>query len=444
MSLHDVTYTRPADRRAFTLKCLLGAMDTKSTVAVVLIDASNPGDMKTARSNLRLAKDASQFCWIVFTKVDCVPTDALDMRYQYLWFERHLCYHYEVDALSANLFDKKMVHQLIADLVDGLVPLEVPTQSPWDLKTSSRRVYDAILDWVASCFALPVSVTTTPNADELSSLVTFEDVWNLADKAADWEEELKQRLLVPDARSVGVHRITPSLLAKEVDTKSERASMEFVRQHTTIPVPRTYHPHLPWLVMDYIEGDMLMECWHKQSAFMQFRIACTLRGYVKQLHSLKRDTMGTIDEGNVHGIVFEEQVFSSLQPVPRFRRFCDMAALLGWKIIAHRNEQAGVPLPTVPKMPSNWSPTFIHGDLNNSNILLDKHGVLWLLDWDSAGFYPPSLETWAMQFVADELHAEDTPPSWRRYRNFIAGKVSTEEKEYWMHVYTVIHRFRGY
>ncbi|KAJ8481394.1 hypothetical protein ONZ51_g6031 [Trametes cubensis] len=396
------TYIRPSDGNVFTFKCFMGAEQTEASIALLLIDASNLGTIQAARSNIRLAQDASPLCSILFTKIDLVPMDSLDMRYRYLWFERDLSFHYDADTFSTNLLDTKSVDRMITKLVDEVVS-PISARASLDLKAIGTRLLHAVLNWVASCFALPSSPSTTSSAPELDALVTDHDVSVLVDKAAGWDEDLKKRLHAEDAGGVGVHRITSSLLAKVPASSSERASMEYVRQHTSIPIPRTYHPHLSWLLMDFIDGDMLLECWPKQSRFMQFRIACTLR-----------------------------------------LRFCDMVALEGWKIIARRNQSAGLTLPPVPTLPSTWTPTFIHGDLNASNVLLDKHGVLWVLDWGTAGFYPPCLEALAMQLVEEELNADLVSPSWTRYRQFIAGSITTEDKEYWMHVYTAIHRFHAY
>ncbi|KAH9902504.1 kinase-like domain-containing protein [Cubamyces lactineus] len=428
------TYFRRSDGNIFTFKCLLGAAQTEASIALLLIDASNLGTIQAARSNIRLAKNASSLCSILFTKIDLVPMDSLDMRYRYLWFERDLSFHYDADTLSANLLDPHSVDRMIAKLA----------RVSLDLSAIGIRLLDAVLNWVASCFALPLPPSTIPDAPELDALVTDRDVSVLVNEAVGWDEELKKRLHAEDAEGVGVHRITSSLLAKIPASSSERASMEYVRQHTSIPIPRTYHPQLSWLLMDFIDGDMLLECWPKQSRFMQFRIACTLRLYVQQLHSLKRDTVGTVDSNHVCGIFFQEEVLPSLHSMRQFKRFCDMVALEGWKIVARRNQSAGVALPPVPTLPSNWTPTFIHGDLNASNVLLDKQGVLWLLDWGTAGFYPPCLEALSMQFVEGELNADLIPPSWTRYRRFIAGNITTEDRDYWMHVYTAIHRFHAY
>ncbi|KAI8981380.1 hypothetical protein BD414DRAFT_538170 [Trametes punicea] len=439
--LNGYRFMRPLDKQSFAFRCIPSAGVEAVPIAVVLMDASNPPAV--APPYLQAAKAVARYSCILFTKIDQVPLDTSSTCFRYLWTDRHMGFHYDIDCLSANLMDENSVHGLVTRLVDSLVP--APARVGWDLGTVGDRMLNAFLDWIASCFALPPpSRSSSTVNEELAMIATDRDVSELVRKATAWDDELKKRLRAENAWGVRVHRITRALLAKRPASSSERVSMEYARQNTSIPIPRTYLPHLSWLLMDFIDGQMLTECWHRQSVFMQFRIACTLRLYVKQLRSLKRPTVGTVDTGHVGGIFFQEEVFASLGSVRRFRQFCDMVALEGWKVITRRDAEAGTPLPPVPVMPSDWSPSFIHGDLNSSNIFLDKQGSLWLIDWDAAGFYPPHLESLAMRFVEDELNQDLMPPSWARYRQFIAGTTTAEVKEYWMHVYTAIHRFHPY
>ena len=130
-----------------------------------------------------------------------------------------------------------------------------------------------------------------------------------------------------------VHRVSHSLLAKRAEP-SERASMDYVREHTTIPIPRIHRPDMSTLLMDLIDGDMLYECWDRMSIFMQFRIACTLRLYVKQLRSLRRETVGAVDTGYVGGILFGEDLYGPYNSLPDFRRFCEYVSYVGCRTVA--------------------------------------------------------------------------------------------------------------
>ncbi|PIL32625.1 hypothetical protein GSI_05329 [Ganoderma sinense ZZ0214-1] len=289
-----------------------------------------------------------------------------------------------------------------------------------------------MLDCIAACFALPPPTEHADIPSELATLATDADVLELMNNPLDaaWGENLKRRLGAEDALYVTVNRITPSLVVKR-PTHSERATLEFVRQNTKIPVPRDHCPHLSYLVMDFIDGEMLYECWDKLSRFMQFRIACTLRLYMKQLCSLTRSTPGALLDGRVGGAIFDENVYGPFPDAQSFRRFCEFVAFHGWKTRMLGAIGDGKTIPSLVRLDMVWTPVLTHGDLNLSNIMLDRRGSLWVMDWANAGFYPPSMEPIAMCQIDEIVHEEDVPPSWRRYRSFIAGGTSAEEEEFW-------------
>ncbi len=252
----------------------------------------------------------------------------------------------------------------------------------------------------------------------------------------DWDREFLQRVNVQASlNEVSCHLITPSLIAK-LSGPSEYESMEYVRQHTSIPVPRVYQDS-PWMIMDYVDGRMLYECWNELSRFMQFRIACTLRLYVKQLHSLKGERPGYIVDGIIPGIVFglDYKQFGPLDSARRFRQMCEFASIVG-----HRPEL--IPKPCPPSTDDKWTLVFNHTDLNATNIILDKDGSLWLIDWGSAGFYPASFESIGLWYVDGNGGKGDRMPrSWSRYRGFIAGRMDGSEFSFWTCVRSALNRF---
>lgn len=280
---------------------------------------------------------------------------------------------------------------------------------------------------------------------ELSDIKCDADVFKLAKTEIDvsWAMQLKRRLHVENsAVSIRIHRIGQSLLAKRTED-SERASMDYVRDHTTIPVPRTYRPDMNMLLMDLIDGEMLYECWDSLGIFTRFRIACTLRLYVKQLRILRRETAGAVDTGHVRGILFGQDTYGPYSTVRRFRQFCEYVSCFGWCTRAMIAREEGRPPPPLPRPDFDWSPVFTHGDLTLENILLDRRGTLWLLDWDFAGFYPACLESVTMWHMGTNAHPHDTPLSWSRYRWFIGGATTREEEQFWYSFYSAIHRFPG-
>lgn len=60
------------------------------------------------------------------------------------------------------------------------------------------------------------------------------------------------------------------------------------------------------------------------------------------------------------------------------------------------------PLTCEPIPASAYTPlVFAHHNLTPKNILLDDHGVVWLINWSRAGFYPSWSEYLGIQFGAD-------------------------------------------
>ena len=214
---------------------------------------------------------------------------------------------------------------------------------------------------------------------------------------------------------------------------AEIANIEFVRRNTSISVPRIHTTPSGYTVMDFIDGEMLCSCWHKLSTLMQFRIACTMRLYVKQLRSLKNKTVGALENGHVGGIAFELDDYGTFKSSEHFARFCEWVALDIWA------ERAVVPSKSRVARPQiDWSPVFTHGDLNSSNILLDKRGSLWIIDWEMAGFYPSSMEAHCMRTVDEDR--KFVPSFHRRYRRFIFNQTHEEER-FWICFTANISRF---
>ncbi|EPQ55759.1 hypothetical protein GLOTRDRAFT_128976 [Gloeophyllum trabeum ATCC 11539] len=353
--------------------------------------------------------------------------------------------NYDVECFAVSATTNDNVDNLLAWIVDTFAPITATRAEISSFRLQS--FLHSLLDVIAACFALP-NATRTPDVDEeVSKLTSYEDIRSLlrGDLAEKWDANLKHRLLADHAQYVTVHRITPSLILKEGSAcgPSERATMEYVLQHTTIPVPRVHCPDQPHLIMDHIEGEMLSECWDQLSSFMQFRIACTLRLYVRQLQNLKSQHVGDVESGYAGGIFFDGSWYGPFDSVKRFRQFCEWIAFEGWRPFACAARLNQRPIPPLPNSCSDWAPVFTHGDLNPSNILLSKDGVLWVIDWGEAGFYPSCMETLVMRHHDTVVHAEDHPPSWKRYREFIAGIATKEEQEFWGHFHTAIHRFPG-
>jgi len=97
-----------------------------------------------------------------------------------------------------------------------------------------------------------------------------------------------------------VVRIGPDAVVKlgHLDI-SEINTMELVRAHTSIPVPRVYRyfanpkfEEATCMVMEYIDGQPLDKCWNKLSIWRRAYIIWTIRGYVQQLRRIPHPNPG--------------------------------------------------------------------------------------------------------------------------------------------------------
>lgn len=233
-------------------------------------------------------------------------------------------------------------------------------------------------------------------------------------------------------------RITSQLLVKRKNP-TELLTMQYVRTHTRIPVPQPRYPHIRgWLVMDLIDGVTLRDCWDSLSWWMQLRVACTLRLYVRQLRALKGTRPGSLVDGMIENHpLFDYRPVGPFRNATTFRIWCERAAHYSWVLSAERHRRDGFPedIKPYPVMDREWSLVFTHGDLNLSNIILSKDGTLWIIDWASGGFFPPWLEAVGMRYVPP-------PVSFQRYISFIAGSCPKYEA-FWDFFICDVHSWAG-
>ncbi|RPD67514.1 hypothetical protein L226DRAFT_608670 [Lentinus tigrinus ALCF2SS1-7] len=437
--LNKRPYKRDADGKVFVFDARMATeCSARVSIAIVLYNAvHNPAALE---ETLELARKEAGFTCVVQTKFDLVTSDFSYEHLNRLQFAPSIAYTYDVDCVNASLTTAGGVDELLSLLMNHLEPPSVPRKP-----VTLGRLQDALFDWIAALFALPTRCTTSDLPSELSQITSYADVRKRMRTEFDmaWGNRLKQRLHASeDSWSVGIHRISQSLVAK-IAAPSERASMEYVRQNTSIPVPRTYLPNISMLVMDFIDGDMLHECWDRLGLFRRFRIACTLRVYVKQMRALRRPAVGAVDTGRVGGILFGDDLHGPFESLARFRRFCELVAYVGWRPLAAVAQMRGEKPPPMPRPSLDWTPVFTHGDLNPSNVLIDRQGTVWIIDWDSAGFYPSCIESVAMWHVDANIQHDNDAISWHGYRWFIAGKTTEEEEQFWYNFCSGIHRFPG-
>jgi aminoglycoside phosphotransferase len=181
--------------------------------------------------------------------------------------------------------------------------------------------------------------------------------------------------------------------------ENERAALEYIREHTTIPVPRVidfrYHEwgccltttRVDGVELDEVTGEARLRALENAEIFVQEVV----------LPQLRRLTSASI--GSLTGIVIPPTRVSTKDK----RRY--------WPAkISHTAQYV-----------------FCHNDLTQHNILVDPITlrVSAIIDWEFAGFFPPEFEAplWLHSWKARPVDDEDTD----RLIDFLteSGKLSS-------------------
>ncbi|RWA05958.1 hypothetical protein EKO27_g9140 [Xylaria grammica] len=162
--------------------------------------------------------------------------------------------------------------------------------------------------------------------------------------------------------------------------ESEAEAMRFVREHTTIPVPRVYATTPKSITMEYIEGVSLDKAWNSLSDADRVGIITQLRGYLDQLRAIKGSYIGGL--GRTPAI--DERRFSDEGgPFESEAEWNDFL-LEGAKGAGPEIRQSMLR----SQMRTDHEIVFTHGDLHACNIMVRDGRIVAIIDWENAGFYP--------------------------------------------------------
>ena len=182
---------------------------------------------------------------------------------------------------------------------------------------------------------------------------------------------------------------------------SEAATLEFIQQHTSVPVPTVYCAFKRcgqmYILMKRIKGHKLARGWCKRSEESKACILGQLRATVDEMRKIKSPygfAVSNVDDGSLYdmrlpslGLRYPEVTslrFDPFEDIPAFHRWLRRPAL----VIDDRNHQEVNKLIRAHEN-TDWAlPVFTHGDLSSLNILVRGEKVVGIIDWETAGWYP--------------------------------------------------------
>lgn len=215
-------------------------------------------------------------------------------------------------------------------------------------------------------------------------------------------------------------RITSDAVAKpEFSSVCEGFVMNYVAENSDIPVPklrrRIKDGNRTMIVIDYVDSETLEFAWPKASLWQKIRIVLTLRSYIEKLRKIpipNKNRPGPFDSTDqphtCFGSCFPEV---GAGPFPSYKSLSDyMNEKLRLTLLCEKLDgtkgQAG---DSTLRFNDSTPLVITHGDLSLQNIMMDKGGKIWLIDWGCSGAYPEWFEYFCMKRYEDPR----TPWFWR-------------------------------
>ncbi|KAI0640515.1 kinase-like domain-containing protein [Trametes meyenii] len=301
-------------------------------------------------------------------------------------------------------------------------------------------VFYAVLGMIADTVDTILTIIRPLKRPQIS--LTPSDIDHLSDEELLELGKTAPRLH-PDAN---VKKLSSGTVAKpsqdrdeEATNPSEANALNLVFASTTVPVPRIRRVvKRQWdflIVMDYIEGPTLARLWPTLSTWRKLLAAFILRRYIRQLRRclkapaeaspgpLCADGSARICESPVFG-----QVQSDRGP---FASYAELSAFFNER---HRMaldiKNVSQDDPARADLFDDSEPLVLtHQDINLRNVVVDKEGLLWLIDWAWAGYYPVWFEYAAMQRQSrDPVISGTDDKLWKAMIPFICGPYFKQDR----------------
>ncbi|KAI0319107.1 kinase-like protein [Amylostereum chailletii] len=172
--------------------------------------------------------------------------------------------------------------------------------------------------------------------------------------------------------------------------------MEYIAQHTTIPVPRVRDVFktgkFTWIEMDYINGLPLLDVWPTLTQAERTSCIRQLKGYVDQLRALPPphpQRVQAVDGGSSFDLRLLSTAWGPFDSIAAFNQ------CMGHEFALRRHPELQSMFDRVAGR--HWRIVFAHGDLSPQNILWRDGRIVGIIDWSYSGWFPEYWEytrTW--------------------------------------------------
>ncbi|KAL4874266.1 kinase-like domain-containing protein [Aspergillus karnatakaensis] len=150
-----------------------------------------------------------------------------------------------------------------------------------------------------------------------------------------------------------------------------------------------YFGTMGYIVMDYIDGRPLDTCWKGLGDEQKLEVSRQVAQIITEMHSIKLPEPGPIQGGPCRGRFFTHYGAGPFNSSSEFE---------GW--FNHKLDISRTFNKASPDIRNFRFAEFVltHQDISPRNLILDRHGHAWIVDWADAGAYPPAFETAALSY----------------------------------------------
>jgi len=201
-----------------------------------------------------------------------------------------------------------------------------------------------------------------------------------------------------------VRQLSPTLVAKGMQSKTlpDTLAAQCLARELGIRVSEIRRTitknNRSYVIMDRVSGEPLETCWSRLGWIATIRLAFQLRKFVRRMQEVSSSTAGGLETGASTSLWLDDYYGLPLHAYPS-----DIQSYITFWLQYPQKRPQLYPDPElhrqntamIPAIPTRF--VFVHQDLAPRNILIDEHRRMWLIDWDSAGFYPLYFEYVAMQ-----------------------------------------------
>ncbi len=174
---------------------------------------------------------------------------------------------------------------------------------------------------------------------------------------------------------------------------SEAATMQFIANHTSIPVPKVYcafsRKGRTFIVMERINGDYIGNAWFRRSKESREVILQQIKGLIAEMRSIAPPadaSVASVTGGTLYDIRLPDTPGGRARFGP-FKTILDFHRYLRRDIGAHPDQRAEIN-ELIKMHEETWPVCFTHADLSSLNILARGNEVVGIVDWATAGWYP--------------------------------------------------------